>query len=80
MKSFLGQNLRVRSEFKIQKIIITMGKFVYSPIQTICKQTNKKIEIGDHCLYIPGFGYFHEESIIYKDKNKTGGLRPYKIN
>jgi hypothetical protein len=37
---------------------------------------NRQIKIGDHCLYIPGFGYFHKELIIYQDKNKTGGLKP----
>ncbi len=52
-----------------------MGKFLSAESLQICKQTKKKINIGEGCYYIPGMGYFHPESIIYRDKIKSGGVR-----
>lgn len=55
-----------------------MGKIINAPYETSCKQTQKKISKGDKCYYLPGQGYFHQESFIYQDKINNGGLRQNK--
>ncbi|GAB2610405.1 hypothetical protein GCM10026987_05300 [Belliella aquatica] len=52
-----------------------MGKFIIIANNTICKQTSKIINKGEKCYYVPGYGYFHEDSDIYKNKLKSGGFR-----
>lgn len=52
-----------------------MGKFIKSDAERVCKQTGKIIKLGENCYYSPRLGYFHKESIIYRDKVNSGGVR-----
>lgn len=49
-----------------------MGKFMTSKFASVCNQTGKQIQKGDHIYYVPGRGAFCEESKAYQDQRENG--------
>lgn len=46
-------------------------KFIKSKFNGLCKQTGKKIKVGDDVFYIPGRGTYHPSSEVYKERKKS---------